>query len=226
MNIQESFDFLNFWINKFTGAWYTIPELDLIVNRAQLSLFEDLSPQYATSQRVKDALSPFREKYTFTPLTSANGVVTVTNPDFVTLLDIQVTFTDANNVSNYVSVKLYNEDEMSFRLMSQIDPVTSEFPIGEAITLSQYQLYPKVGYTGSVRYFRKPQQLATVYTVVGGRIIVIDELLSPQLEWAENWQNAVLMKALSSIGINIGEQDILQYAELKNQSNFVSQNMV
>jgi len=34
------------------------------------------------------------------------------------------------------------------------------------------------------------------------------------------------MKALSSVGINIGEQDVMQYAEMKNQSNFLGQNMV
>ena len=65
MNLQEAFDFLNFWINKYTGAWYTIPELELIVDRGQMSLYEDLQPQYATSQRIKDALSPFRAKYNF-----------------------------------------------------------------------------------------------------------------------------------------------------------------
>lgn len=226
MNLQEAFDFLNFWINKYTGAWYTIPELELIVDRGQMSLYEDLQPQYATSQRIKDALSPFRAKYNFNPSVTPLGVITVPNTDYVNLLDIQVTFTDSSGRFNYVPIKMYNEDERAHRLMSQIDPVTSELPIGEVISLRQFQLYPQVGYTGTVTYFRRPVKPVFGYTVQGGRVIVYNPATSIQLEWAENWQNAVLMKALSSIGINIGEQDILQYAELKNQSNFASQNMV
>lgn len=226
MNLQEAFDFLNFWINKYTGAWYTIPELELIVDRGQMSLYEDLQPQYATSQRIKDALAPFRARYNFVPLSTPAGVITVPNADYINLLDIQITFTDSSGRFNYVPIKMYNEDERAHRLMSQIDPVTSEFPIGEVISLRQFQLYPQIGYTGTVTYFRRPVKPVFGYTVQGGRVIVYDPTTSTQLEWAENWQNAVLMKALSSIGINIGEQDVLQYAELKNQSNFVSQNMV
>jgi hypothetical protein len=226
MNLQEAFDFLNFWINKYTGAWYTIPELELIVDRGQMSLYEDLQPQYATSQRIKDALAPFRARYNFTPNFTPSGVITVPNSDYINLLDIQVTFTDSSGRFNYVPIKMYNEDERAHRLMSQIDPVTSEFPIGEVISLRQFQLYPQVGYTGTVTYFRRPIKPVFGYTVQGGRVIVYNPNSSTQLEWAENWQNAILMKALSSVGINIGEQDVLQYAELKNQSNFVSQNMV
>ena len=128
-------------------------------------------------------------------------------------------------VYNFISIKMYNEDELSFRLMSQIDPVETTFPIGEVMYGGVFQLYPKTGYNGRVTFLRRPVKPVTVYTT-NGRVIVIDENASTQLEWIENWQNAVLIKALSSIGINISEQDILQYAELKSQSNFLSKNMV
>jgi hypothetical protein len=226
MKLQEAFDFLNFWINKSTGAWYTISELELICDRGQMSLYEDLQMQYATSQRIKDALVPFRATYNFTPANTISGVVVVpSNSEYVNLLDLQVRFTDSSNISNYVSVKMYNEDETSFRLMSQIDPVTTNFPIGEVLAPRYFKIYPTAGYTGTVTYFRRPKKPTAVYSTVG-RTIVINEALSTQLEFPENWQNAVLMKALGSVGINIGEADIMQYAELKNQSNFQSQNMV
>lgn len=228
MNLQETYDFLNFWINKYTGAWYTIPELEMVIDRGQMSLFNDLQVQYATSQRVKDGLAPFRETANFVPSQTSGGIVIVSDlssKQYVTLLDLRIEFTDAAGRDNYVSVKMYNEDELSFRLMSQIDPLTTEFPVGEVLLGGQFQLYPKTGYTGKVTFLRRPNKPVTVYTV-NGRVITIDENASTQLEWLENWQNAVLIKALSSIGINIGEQDILQYAELKSQSNFVSKNMV
>ena len=228
MNLQETFDFLNFWINKYTGAWYTIPELDMVIDRGQMSLFNDLQLQYATSQRIKDALAPFRQTVNFAPSTSQNGLIDVNNLSkgiYISLLDLRINFTDASNRQNYVSVKMYNEDELSFRLMSQIDPVETTFPVGEVVSDGVFQLYPQTGYTGKVTFLRRPARLNTVYSTLG-RTIEINERNSVQLEWIENWQNAVLIKALSSIGINIGEQDILQYAELKSQSNFVSKNMV
>lgn len=228
MNLQETFDFLNFWINKYTGAWYTIPELEMVIDRGQMSLFNDMQLQYATSQRVKDALAPFRDTVNFAPATSQNGfidIATLTNQIYVSLLDLRVEFIDASGRQNYVSVKMYNEDELSFRLMSQIDPLTEEFPIGEVVSGGTFQLYPQTGYTGRITYLRRPNKPVAVYTV-NGRVITINEPASTQIEWLENWQNAVLIKALSSIGINLGEQDIMQYAELKSQSNFVSKNMV
>jgi hypothetical protein len=228
MNLQETYDFLNFWINKYTGAWYTIPELEMVIDRGQMSLFNDLQIQYATSQRVKDALAPFRETANFTPADSQGGIIEVADISssiYVTLLDLRVEYTDAAGRDNFVSVKMYNEDELSFRLMSQIDPIDSSFPIGEVLYGGGFQLYPKVEYTGRVTFLRRPRKPITVYTV-NGRVITIDENASTPLEWLENWQNAVLIKALSSIGINLGEQDIMQYSELKSQSNFVSKNMV
>jgi hypothetical protein len=228
MNLQETYDFLNFWINKYTGAWYTIPELEMVIDRGQMSLFDDLQTQYATSQRIKDALAPFRKTADFTPATSQNGYIRVqdlSNQPYISLLDLRVEFTDSHGVYNYISVKMYNEDELSFRLMSQIDPIDATFPVGEVMYGGVFQLYPKVGYNGRVTYLRRPLKPVTVYST-NGRVITIDENASIQLEWIENWQNAVLIKALSSIGINIGEQDVMQYAELKSQSNFVSKNMV
>ena len=230
MNLQETFDFLNFWINKYTGAWYTISELEMVIDRGQMSLFNDMQLQYATSQRVKDALAPFRYSVDFNPASSQNGIIDIENLSseiYVSLLDLRIEFTDAANRQNYVSVKMYNEDELSFRLMSQIDPLTEQFPIGEVIDGGVFQLYPKTGYTGRVTFLRRPKKPHAVYTV-NGRVIDIDEtnINTQQVEWLENWQNAVLIKALSSIGINLGEQDIMQYAELKSQSNFVSKNMV
>jgi hypothetical protein len=228
MTLQEAFDFLNFWINKSTGAWYTIEELENICDRGQLSLYEDLQLEYATSQRVKDALAPFRQKYEFAPVDTTNGVVTVpSNLNYLNLIDVQIRFA-VGAINNYVSIKMYNEDEMSHRLMSQIDPVTTEFPIGEVLSPGVFQLYPKTGYTGTVTYFRRPRKPHAVYTVVGGRTIVIDnnDPATIPLEFPENWQNAVLAKALSSVGINIGEADIMQYAELKTSNNFQSQNML
>jgi len=66
VNLNDIFNFLNFYINKFTGSWYTVEELENVLDFGQMALYSDLKPKYATSQLIKDALSPFRESYNFT----------------------------------------------------------------------------------------------------------------------------------------------------------------
>jgi hypothetical protein len=300
MNIKECVDFINFWIRKERGAFYTIEESIELIDRGQVAYYNDLIPKYATSQIIKDSLSPFRAKYNFTSSDVVNGLVTVPNYTFRTgiigltttsigfnksitsvmsvndtiivnslgnnfsnlidtiisdreigfsnfinpyvtvtpnyqlgnvfinkydddgqtnyldLLDISV------NISNsYYAVKLVNEDELSNRLNSQIDPVSLSTPVGEMVQLRKIQLYPKVNnYVGTVSYMRKPIKPVYGYTIVGGRTIQYDPETSTQLEWRESDVNMVLLKALSSIGINLSDVEVSQFAEVKSQQNY------
>lgn len=224
MNISECFDFLNFWINKYTGAFYTIPELTAIVDRGQMSLYSDLQPKYATSQRIKDALSPFRATYDFATSNTVSGYISVpSNSNYLSLLDIQIYY-QISNRTIYWGVPMVNEDERADRLNSQIDPVTVTNPIGEVVAPRFFKLYPTSGYNGTITYLRRPAKPVFGYSVISGRVIVYDPNTSTQLEWAENWQNAVLIKALSSVGINLSDNEIASYAQLKTQENFQNQN--
>ncbi len=224
MNISEAFDFLNFWISKERGVFYTIPELQLITDRGQMSLYSDLQPKYATSQRVKDALAPFRDTYDFTTLVS--GVVSVpANQNYLNLLDLQIYFTQDSRVQ-YRGVPMVNEDVRAARLNSQIDPVTEFDPFGEQTGVGNFRIYPVALYNGTVTFLRRPVAPVFGYTVVSGRVIVYNSGTSTQLEWTEAWQNAVLLKALSSIGINLSDQQVQGYAQLKTSENYQSVNMI
>lgn len=225
MNLQEAYNHLNFWINKVTGAWYTIDELTEIVDRGQMSLYSDLQPQYATSQRIKDALAPFRATWDFTPTDTVSGVIPIpSNLNFLNLLDARITY-DLSGVTRYVSLELPNEDELSARLNSQIDPVTVTSPIGEVIGTRFIKIYPTgSGYTGRVTFLRRPVKPNFVYTTISQRVIVYNHASSTQLEWPENWQNAVLLKALQSAGINLSDEEVEQFAELKTSQNFQNVN--
>lgn len=226
MDLQSAFDFLNFWIGKELGNFYTIPELELILDRGSLSLYEDLQPKYATSQRIKDALAPFKATYPFTPTTTISGYIVIpSNSNYLNLLDVQIQYNISNRVM-YFGVAMVNEDVRVSRLNSQIDPVTITSPVGEMIAPRYIRLYPTAGYTGQVSYLRRPIKPVFGYTVISGRVIVYNPATSTQLEWGENFYNAVLIKALSSIGINLDDQMVSQYAELKSQSNYQSVNMV
>lgn len=223
MNISEAFDFLNFWINKNTGAWYTISELTEIVDRGQMSLYEDLQPRYATSQRIKDALSVFKEKENFT--TQISGNIIVTDSRYLNLLDIQIYF-QISNRTVYYPLDILNEDVRADRLNSQLDPVTVTTPIAEQVAAKTFRLYPASQYNGNITFLRRPIKPVFAYTVISGRVIVYNSVNSTQLEWNETWHNAILIKALSSIGINLTDSEVAQYAELKSQSNYQTINMV
>lgn len=224
MNISEAFDFLNFWINKNTGSWFTISELTEVVDRGQMSLYSDLQPKYATSQRAKDALSPFRDTYNFTTLVSGY-VIVPTDKNYLNLLDVQIYYPISNRTV-YYGVEMINEDSRAARLNSQIDPVTITSPIGEQTGVGTFRLYPTGAYNGTVTFLRRPVKPVFGYTVISGRVIVYDPNTSTQLEWQEEWQNAVLIKGLSSIGINLTDEMIMNYSQLKTQSNYQSNNML
>lgn len=219
MNISECFDFLNFWINKNTGAFFTIPELTMLLDRGQIAHYTDLKPKYATSQYIKDALAPFRRPYNFTPTDTISGYIVVQDPDYLDLLDIQIQY-QISNLTVYYPVSLVNEDTRSIRLNSQVNPVTITSPVGEQTAQTYFRLYPLSGYTGTVTYFRRPVKPVFGYSTVSGRIIVYDPSTSVQLEWRENEIDSILLKALKSVGINLTSADIAGWAETQSQQNF------
>jgi len=217
MNVNEAFEYINFWYNKVTAAWFTVSELQALINRAQLAYYSDIKTKYATSQEVKDTLSPFREVYNFTTLVS--GYVIIPDTLYLDLLDIQIYF-QVSDRRIYYPVKLVNEDERANRLNSQIDPVTSTSPIGEQTAPRTFRLYPAAAYNGNVTYLRQPADIVFGYSVVSGRVIVYDPLTSVQFEWRSSDISAILLKALESIGINLSSQEISNFAQLKTESNF------
>lgn len=217
MNISEAVDFILFWVNKKTGAWYTVPEAVNVIDAGQMAMYRDLKPKYAVSQWVKDALSPFRESYNFT--TAVSGNVIIPDTDYLDLLDIQIYF-QISNRTVYAPIKLINEDERANRLNSQVDPVTTTSPIGEQIGLRTFRLYPIGVYNGNVTYLRRPIKPVYGYTVVSGRVIVYDANTSTQLEWRETEHIPILLKGLQSLGINLSDQEIQNFSQIKTQENW------
>jgi len=228
VTLQESYNRLNFWVNKYFGSYYSMEDLTEVVESGQMSLYSDLQPQYATSERIKDALAPFRTTWDFTPSNTISGIIPIpTNLNILNLLDVTIQYTEDGR-TRYVGIDMMNEDEKAARLNSQIDPVTITSPIGEVLSnttingVKQFyiRLYPTAGYTGTVTFLRKPVKPFFAYSVVGGRTIVYNASGSTQLEWADNWINPVLLKALNSIGINLSDNEIQQFGETKTMQNF------
>jgi len=223
VNIQEVCNYLNFYINKYTGSWFTTIELCQALDRGQMALYADFKTRYATSQYVKDALSPFIRTANINGTVS--GLVTINDVDYLDLLDMQI-FYDISNRRVYAPVKMVNEDERANRLSSQRDPVTVTSPIGEQIGLRSFKLYPVASYNGNVTYFRRPAKPVFGYTLISGRVIVYNPLTSTQLEWSEQHIDAIIIKALATLGINLNDADIANYATEAAQRNYNGINRV
>lgn len=222
MDLNDFYQEINFYINKAQGGWYSPPELDLIVDRAQLTLFNRYYLQFATSQRLDDALAPFKVETTFTTL--SNGIINMAS-NYLNLIALYTMVQDADSVTRPKPVEIINENQLAIRLNSQVCPVTIYDPIGTILNDYDIQLYPKVVHGGYLHYLRRPAKPFFSYTLVSGRVIVYDVDTSTQLEWGEKDFKSIALIALEELGINLSEADLIQWGAAKNQQNFQS-NMV
>lgn len=221
MTLQDVFNELNFYINKYTGCWYTIPELENILDMGQMGVYSDLKPKYATSQLIKDALSPFRSVYNFT--TQVSGYVIVPDTTYLDFLELQIFFQISNREVYYQPTAL-NEDTRSDVLNSQENPITVTSPAMEQTAQRTFRLYPTGVYNGNVTYLRRPVKPVFGYTVLSGRIIVYNSGTSTQLEWRDTEIPMVINKALEAAGINLRAEDVQQWAAMKTSQNYQNVN--
>lgn len=155
-----------------------------------------------------------------TPIAIGATITTYIYKEYLDLLDLTIQYT-ANSRATYYSVKMTNEDELADKLNSQINPPVSTAPVGIMYQRRSIQLFPaNTAYTGFVHYMRRPVKPVYGYSVVGGRVIVYEPSNSVQLEWKDTDINYILLKALSSIGINLSDQEVSQFAEMKSQENY------
>lgn len=218
MDLQVIQDTLNFFINKSQGVFYDPEEIDQMLDNAQLSLYNDYYIKFATSQRLDDALAPFKTTYTFTNGTSPDGLV-ATPDDYLDLLDVYTIIMDATNTPRRRPCPVLAEDQITYRYNSQVIPMSVTDPFCNVVANWDIQLYPKVPQAGVITYLKRPVAPVFVYSLVSGRVIVYDQNASTQLEWGSKDCLSIIMKALSFAGCNISENDILQYAETKDQQN-------
>jgi hypothetical protein len=219
MDLQQAYNYLNFEINKVFGTYYSPPEFDMIVDRAQMSLFNDYYDEFGASQRLNDALAPFKKTFQFTNSTSSGGLITVPD-DYQHLLSLYtVVQSSITQLPTNRPVPILNEDEKIARDNSQIYPPSAWDPYAMIAQNWNIQLYPAQPMAGMVYYLSRPPAPQYVYTIVSGRVPLYDPVNSIQLAWADKDQNSILIKALSTVGINVREQDVIQYAESKTSEN-------
>lgn len=214
MDLNQSYNQLLFWINKYQGAWFPPPELDDIVDFGQLAHYKKLFVKYGTGQRLDDALAPLKVKAPFT--TDANGKLTMPS-NYMDLIDIECSIN-----GGVVTCPSVNADERTNRVNSQVIPLSTSSPFAELIQNWNFQLYPKVQQTGTISFFIRPPKPFYSYTVVSGRVIVYNAVKSTQLVWGDDEVRPMLLTVLETLGINLSAADLVQWAGMKDQENFLS----
>jgi hypothetical protein len=222
MTLDKAYSLLNFLVNKYLDTYFSPEELDLIVDRAQMSVFNSYYLEFSTSQRLNDALGPFKRSVTFTNADTPGGLYTVP-ASYMHLLSLHtiVMISGVVPVQNR-AVPVLNEDEKVFRDNSQIIPVSALDPYAVIVQNRNIQLYPAAPQAGVLYYLSRPAAPVFGYSIISGRVIAYNPLTSTQLEWADNDVLAILIKAVNMLGINLGEQDLMQWSENKDQLNIMS----
>lgn len=219
IDLDVAYQFLNFLINKTFGSYYTPPELDLIVDRAQQAVYNDYYIEFGKSQRLNDALAPFKRTFLFTNASSPGGLISVPT-DYQHLLNVYTIIQNAaTNLPQNRPAPILNEDEKVARDNSQIYPPSLTDPYGIIVENWNIQLFPAVPQAGVVYYLTTPAAPVYAYSTVSGRVIVYNQGGSTQLQWSIKDIATILVKALSFIGINIRETEVIQYAEQKDMEN-------
>lgn len=222
MTLDNAYDLLNFLIDKYQSTYYSPEELDILVDRAQMSLFNSYYLEFSTSQRFNDALSPFKRRLTFANVDTPLGLYTVPN-DYMHLLSMYTIVINAiTSLPQNRPVPILNEDEKVWRDNSQIIPVTVDDPYAVIVQDRNIQLYPATPQAGVINYLARPVAPVFGYSIISGRVIAYNPGTSTQLEWADNDVMAILVKALNYVGINLTSQEITQWSENKDQLNIMS----
>ncbi len=123
MDLKVIHDTILFYLNKEQNGYVTHAEIDSVLDKAQLALFNQYhtNPKlpsqaqaalYGESQRIDDALSTFKAKYTFTNVSSPSGVVTLPS-DYMHLLSCYTTVYNNQIGRNvYTGVQVLSEEEL------------------------------------------------------------------------------------------------------------------
>jgi hypothetical protein len=212
-NISNIQIITNYFIRKARGAFQTFDEVDSMLHFGQQTLYEIYWQEYLSSGVLPQALEAFKTRFTFTLATSVGGLVAKPADYGKFLNGYTINYNNTTQVSKRGKLVPINEDEVVDAVNSQLRPVSVEKPLilqGG----SNFVLYPQQPMAGEINYLKMPVAPVFGYTQVG-RVITYVPSTSTQLLWADNYINLVILQALSSIGINLNEQQITEYSESK-----------
>ena len=230
MSIKDVHDWINFITRKYQSGYHSHEQIDAALHMGQLDAFYDYYGNdrqyqggrpvppvtYGDTILIHHALEPFKDKHDFTTLTTPGGVVTMPATCQLILSLSTSYFSTKYNRNITRSVELINEEELSDRLESQVAPVSLYNPIAIINSQNKIQLHPATPQIGTARYLRTPVKPKYAYTK-SGRVETFTTTGSVDLEWKDMFINRVIAKALGYLGINISDQEVLQFSDYKDK---------
>lgn len=224
MTIDDFHRFILFLEDKGQTTWHPPAQIDDCLHRSSLDLFWFYAPIYGEDETAKKALDPFRVLYQLTGGNTPAGAISLpsdpTQPNcFAHLLSgTAVSFNNTINPATgqpfgtqYWPIEFVNDDDLPFRLASQIKPVSLARPIATTAGGGAIQLYPKVPNAGWITYLQLPTPPVYAYTTpVSPRVLVYNPVGSTQLQWNGSFDTKLIAKALVYLGINIDDDKMIQ----------------
>lgn len=216
MRIDQTYNDVTTRLRKRRNGFYPISQFNTDAPRAVIDAFNEYYEGYSATQKLHDALSPFKATpYGFTVSSSVNGIINLPS-DYGHLLNISVN--RYNNITQRAvrkGVALVNEDELDAALESQVRPVNLNTPI--AIGSNKFiQLYPATPQTGVVDYLRMPKKPVYAYTT-NGRRQVYDNVNSVDIEFSDLYMSNVIAKIVDYAAAYLQDKDAQQNAQVKQQ---------
>tara|TARA_R110002020_G_scaffold54322_2_gene151594 strand:- start:125 stop:847 length:723 start_codon:yes stop_codon:yes gene_type:complete len=235
ININELYKFVQFVSNKEQSGYVKPSEFNLAVDRAQMQLFmerynnpAEYQPgrpvprvAYQQTQKVSDDLRPFIKKV-YQPLLNGGKFLWSNLPDYMHLSSLRAQYYKVDNTNGESElrssgVRILDDSELSSYLDSSILQPTPEYPIA-AIYNGYLQVYP-TNITGiDVTYLSRPIKANWAFTVNATTGMPdYDDATSTDLNWSDELFNEIGVRILSFIGVNLKDNTITQYSELKKQ---------
>ena len=215
MTVDEIKRFFDYLGNKVQSGTLQVSAFNLAMQRANMEFFNKVYADFQATQKITDDLLPFLKPLkTIVPST---GIFTYPS-DYVHLSAIGAYYVPPDGGEAYmVPIDNVKNSEWNDRQSSQLVKPTLRFP-----AMTQYDTYMEFlprnqSFFIQFDYIRQPVNPVWAYTIVNNRP-VYDAANSVQLEVGDDNHNEIVMMMASFLGMNIRENDLIQYSELKEKS--------
>jgi hypothetical protein len=215
-------------IDKEKNGYITPEEIDRLLDIAQM---EELNELYGNprkdgvpmhlgrSQSINDQLSPFVKSYALSNANTSGGTVSMPS-DY--LFSVTLYYHEPKPGGfNKRFVTPITEEELSYRLTSQVIPTSQSNPVyvHRQGALKVFDgSSPASTFAGELVYLKRPSKPRFGYTQSGRTIIYNpNPILSTQMEWFDSSINNIIYRAISIGGFTLADVNTAQYGDAKQK---------
>lgn len=201
--IKGIHDFITFLTGKGQTGYHTPEEIDDAIHAASKSLFDEYRLKFQQTQIITDDIRPFIANPTGLTIDGSGQT------PYPTLYCYGSTIRSGTK-----KVQLVDDSVLNDKINDPISPPTVDYPIC-SFYKDYIQFYPITGLASvKITYLKFPVKPTYAYTIEFERFVYDDDN-SVDIEWGEQNHLEIIIRTLSYLGINLREQTMLQYSEMK-----------